>query len=67
MGFYINEEIKTKLHYKDISLIAVAFGDYIERYNDNINEEQKLRMNKLVNRLGQEMYNHLENNKHNSH
>ena len=67
MGFYINEEIETKLHYKDIALITVAFSDYIEKYGDKMDEEQKTRINKLVNRLGNEMYNHPDNNKPNSH
>ena len=67
MGFYINEEIKTKLHFKDIVLITVAFGDYIEKYDEEIDNEQKTRMNKLVNRLGQEMYNNPDNNKPNGH
>jgi hypothetical protein len=67
MGFYINEEIETKLNFKDILLITVAFGDYIEKYDEKIDNEQKTRMNKLVNRLGQEMYNHPDNNKPNSH
>ena len=67
MGFYIKEEIETKLHYKDIALITAAFGDHIEKYGDKMDEEQKTRMNKLVNRLGNEMYNHPENDKPNSH
>jgi hypothetical protein len=67
MGFYIKEEIKTKLHYKDIALITVAFGDYIENYGDKMGTEQKTRMNKLVNRLGNEMYNHPDNDKPKGH
>lgn len=67
MGFFINEKIKTELHYKDISLITVAFGNYIELYGNNMNEEQKQRMNNLVNRLGKEMYDNPKNDKPNGH
>ena len=67
MGFFINEEIQTKLHYKDIVLIAVAFNEYIEKFSDNMDDEQKTRMNKLVNRLGIEMYNNSRNNEPNGH
>ena len=58
MGFYINEEI---------TLITVAFGDYIEKYGEQMYAEQKTRMNKLVSRLGNEMYNHPDNDKPNGH
>lgn len=67
MGFYINEEITTKLHYKDISLIAVAFGDYQERFKETADKEILDRMKNLVNRLGVEMYNSPRNEKPNSH
>lgn len=67
MGFYINEEIETKLHFKDIVLITAAFGDYIEKYGERMDEEQKTRMNKLVNRLGKEMYDNPDNDKPNGH
>lgn len=67
MGFYINEEIETKIHYKDISLIAVAFGDYQERFKDTADKEILDRMKKLVNRLGVEMYNHPKNDEPNGH
>lgn len=67
MGFYINKEIKTELHYKDIVLITVSFGEYIRLYGKIMDKEQKTRMDKLVSRLGREMSNHPENNKPNSH
>lgn len=67
MGFYINEEIETKLHYKDISLIAAAFGDYQERFNDTADKEVLDRMTNLVNRLSTEMYNHPHNDNPNGH
>lgn len=67
MGFYINEEIETKLHYKDIILITTAFGDFINNYGDKIDKEQKTRMTNLVNRLGNEMYNTPENDEPNGH
>ena len=56
MSFNINEYITTKLHYKDIALIAVAIGDYQERHKD-ADKEVLQRMTNLVNRLGSEMYN----------
>ena len=67
MGFYINEEIETKLHFKDIVLITTAFGDCIEKYGNKMDAEQKTRMNKLVSRLGKEMYDNPENDKPNGH
>jgi predicted SpoU family rRNA methylase len=67
MGFYINEEIETKLHYKDISLIAAAFGAYQERFNDTADKEVLDRMRDLVNRLGIEMYNNPKNEEPNGH
>ena len=67
MGFYINEEILTKLHWKDVTLITVAIGQYIEEYGDRMDPEQRSRMNNLVNRLGKELYNNKENDKPNSH
>jgi len=67
MGFYINEEIETKLHYKDISLISVAFGIYQEQFKDTADKEVLERMKDLVNRLGYEMYNNSENDKPNGH
>lgn len=67
MGFYINEEITTKLHYKDISLIAVAFGDYQERYSDKDPDEVIKRMRDLVNRLGREMSDSPKNDEPNNH
>jgi predicted SpoU family rRNA methylase len=57
MGFTINEEITTTLHYKDICLIAVTFGEYQTLYKDTADEEILTRMRNLVNRLGVEMYN----------
>ena len=36
MGFTINEEITTKLHYKDIALIAVAMGEYQRLYKETL-------------------------------
>lgn len=67
MGFYINEEIETKLHWKDVTLIGVAINNHIERYGDKIDDEQKERMLRLTNRLHQEMYDNPDNNKPNSH
>ena len=67
MSFYINEEIDTKLNYKDISLIAVAFGEFTRLNGDSMDEEQKKRMANLVNRLGVEMHNNPKNDEPNSH
>ena len=57
MGFNINETITTKLHYKDIALIAVAMGMYQEQYKDTADKDILDRMKKLVDRLGHEMAN----------
>jgi hypothetical protein len=57
MGFPINEITETKLHYKDISLIAVALGEYQEHHKDISDNETLERARNLVNRLGSEMYN----------
>ena len=53
----INETITTKLHYKDIALIAVAMCEYQRLYKDTANPEILQRMNHLVDRLGVELYN----------
>ena len=55
MGFTINEEIKTKLNYKEIALLAVAVGEYTRRIKDKDPELVK-EYNALVDRLGVEMY-----------
>jgi len=55
MGFNINEEITTKLHHKDIALIAVAMGMYQEKYKDTAKKDVLERMRRLVDRLGREM------------
>ena len=57
MGFTINETITTKLHYKDIALIATAMGEYQQLYKETANKEILQRMTRLVDRLGEEMYN----------
>jgi hypothetical protein len=67
MGSYINEEITTKLHYEDIVLIAVAFGEFARLNADSMDKEQKERMSNLVRRLGAEMYSSPKNNEPNSH
>lgn len=61
MGFTINEEITTKLHYKDIASIMVLVGLYTEVYKETADKEFLKRINNLVNRLGKEMYNHSDN------
>jgi hypothetical protein len=61
MGFTINETIKTELHYKDIALIAVAMGEYQRLYKKTADKSVLQRMERLVNRLGEEMYNHPDN------
>jgi hypothetical protein len=55
MGFTINETITTKLHYKDIALIAITMGMYQDKYKDSADPEVIVRMRNLVNRLGSEM------------
>ena len=61
MGFTINEEIITKLHYKDIALITVAFGEYQRLYSNTAEKDVLDRMRYLVDRLGDELYNHPDN------
>ena len=56
MGFTINEEITTKLNYKEIALVAVACGAYQRLYKDKSNTATD--MGKLVDRLGEELYNY---------
>lgn len=67
MGFTINEKITIELHYKDIALIAVAMGLYQEQYKNSADKDILERMKRLVNRLGNEMYNHPDNDKPNGH
>ena len=67
MGFTINEKITTELTWEEISLIAVVFGEYQERYEQSAGKEVLKTMSSLVNRLGREMYNHPDNDKPNSH
>lgn len=61
MGFTINETITTELHYKDIALIAVAMGEYQRLYKETADKKTLQRMIRLVNRLGEELYNHPDN------
>lgn len=56
MGFNINETITTNLHYKEIALIATTIGLYIEQYKNTADKETLLKMKRLVNRLGNEMF-----------
>lgn len=67
MGFTINETIKTELSYKEIALISIACGSYLERHSENADKEVLKIMRNLVNRLGKEMYNHPDNDKPNGH
>ena len=55
MGCTINEEIKTKLNCKEISLLSVAVGVYVETIEGNDPELAK-EYNGVINRLGREMY-----------
>ena len=54
MSVSINSEIKTKLTYQEIALLAVAVGNYVDVIKDD--EELVKEFNKLINRLGNEMY-----------
>ena len=67
MSFFVNEEITTKLHYKDICVIAAALHAYQHDYGHRADPEMLDRMRKLVDRLGVEMYNHPKNDELNSH
>ena len=66
MSFTINEKITTELTWEEIALIAVACGNYLEKYK-NADKKQIKTMTNLVNRLGVEMYNHPDNDKPNGH
>jgi len=67
MGSDINEYIETRLHYKDIALIAVACGLYQEKYlGATANPDVLARMKKLVDRLGFEMYEEKNKDRENS-
>lgn len=57
MGFDINGEITTRLHYKDVALIAVAIGIYIDNYEKTAGDDTIKRMKRIVDRLGNELYN----------
>ena len=54
----INEEIKTILHYKDVSLIAVGLGKLKEVHEEAKHPDKEIieRITKLINRLGEEVY-----------
>jgi hypothetical protein len=67
MGFYIHEEFETKLHFKDVCCIQMAISHHLEEHGEHIDSEMKTRMNKLINRLGREMYDHPDNDKPNAH
>lgn len=67
MSFTINEEITTKLHYKDVASITVLVGIYTENYKEFADKEFLSRITNLVNRLGKELYNHSDNEKPNRH
>jgi len=56
MGFDINEKIVTELHYKDVSLIGVALNIYLETAGKAVDSEVAQRATRLINRLGQELY-----------
>jgi len=55
MGFDINETVQTELHYKDIAIIVVMASDYQRRFKNTADKEVLERLEKLVNRLGNEM------------
>lgn len=67
MGFYINEKITTELDYRDVVLIGIAFQLYKEQFEETADKEVLQRMNSLVNRLNQEIYDHPDNDKPNGH
>jgi len=57
MGFTLNEKIKTELTWQEISLIAVACGEYQRQYKDTADKDVLKTMRFLVDRLGREMAN----------
>lgn len=52
----INTEIITKLHYKDVSLIAVALGEYQRNSKEHGDVDILKHAERLANRLGSELY-----------
>lgn len=67
MGFYINETIKTELHWKDVSVICEAIRYYKEQLEQDADDEYLIRMGKVAAKLNRELYNNRENNKPNGH
>jgi predicted SpoU family rRNA methylase len=57
MGFDLNENITTVLNWKEVSLIAVAIGEYQRLYSEDSDEDVMKTMSNLVNRLGTELSN----------
>ena len=57
MGFDLNENITTVLNWKEVSLIAVAIGEYQRLYSEDADEDVMKTMSNLVNRLGTELSN----------
>lgn len=58
MGFDLNENITTVLNWKEVSLIAVAIGEYQRLYSEDADEDVIKTMTNLVNRLGTELSNY---------
>lgn len=58
----INEEILTKLHYKDVVMLSAMYEAYKNSLNkDDLKSEPCERARKLVDRLGAEIYSHPKN------
>lgn len=53
----INEEILTRLNVKEIAYLAVAVGFYTDKIK-NKKDDVRIDLNKLISRLGDELYSH---------
>lgn len=67
MGFYINEQIETKLNCKEISYLCMIVLEHLRMYGDKVDGDVKNTMQSMTQRLFKEMYNNTENYKPNSH
>ena len=53
----LNERSNARINEKDVALIAAIFGNYKELLKDFISTEQSKRMDYLVNKICDEIYN----------
>jgi transcription initiation factor IIE alpha subunit len=56
MSTTINNKIKTELTYRDVAFIAVAAGEYLRLYGDQVDTEMVKDIKALIDRLGRELF-----------